>query len=942
MPSLMPERRAGVDRRTALGLMAAASALSTTACSPPAEQIIPYVDMPEGMVPGSPRWYATAVPMGGWLQPALVESHEGRPTKIEGNPDHPLTRGGTDAFMQAAVLSLYDPARAKTLTSRSEVSTWTALQALLLERGEAWARDGGVGLRLLSGRITSPTLASQLALLARRYPRMRHHVWEPLDTAAERAGTAQAFGRPLDTQLHLDKAKLVLSLDADIIGPGPCQAAHARAFSQGRRARAGTPGLLRLFTVEPSPTLTGIAADRHLPYARSGIVGIARAVAQRLGAPIRADAPEGADAFVTEAVRALEQHQGEALVVAGAAQPPEAHALAAWINQRLGAIGSTVTLHEPADDLAPEPASSLAGLARDLHAGRVDTLVILDANPVYDAPADLRMAQAIAAAPLSIHLGLYADETSAACTWQVPLRHGLESWGDGRAVDGTVSIIQPLIAPLFEGMTATEFVATLAGQPGPAAHDLVRTTWRARAGTQDFEAWWRRTLHDGLIAGTPTAPVANLSAARLPPPTLPQPAKGAFEVVFLPDHAVWDGRFAANAWLQEMPRPVSKLVWGNAAFVAPEDAEAASLEDGDLVRLEVGTRAIELPALRTSGQARGTIGLSLGYGRRQAGIGSGVGTDVYPLRSTDALWAVPGVALTRTGSRVELALTQRHHDMHERDIVRSYRLEDLAGLAKEAAEPALPSLYAEPEYGRHAWGMVIDQSVCIGCNACVVACQAENNVPVVGADEVRRGRSMHWLRIDSYEAGTSGELGTLFQPVPCMHCENAPCEPVCPVEASVHDHEGLNVQVYNRCVGTRFCQANCPYKVRRFNFFPYAEEQVAAEGDRPLIEAVHNPDVTVRGRGVMEKCTYCVQRISRARHRAEAEDRPLDGDEVVTACEAACPTQAIFFGDLTQPRSDVATLRHQPHHYALLEHLGTRPRTTYLARVRATPPDEPA
>ena len=612
-------------------------------------------------------------------------------------------------------------------------------------------------------------------------------------------------------------------------------------------------------------------------------------------------------------------------------QPAEVHALCHWINAQLKA---PVDLHRTRrSERRPDTASALRALAGRNQGQAGADLVILDANPVYDAPGELGLAEAIGSVPFTAHLGLYDDETAARCTFRLPRSHELESWSDLRAFDGTASIVQPLIRPLYDTRTAHEIMMMLGGSVPGSSHDLVRQTWQTQAGSSSFDDWWRQVLHDGVIAGTQSVPVAA-PRAKLPQVAPAGALPDGWSLVLKPDASVWDGCFANNAWLQECSEPLTKQVWGNALHVSKTDARELGLVDGDVVRVTLGERVLEAPVLVRAGQADRVIEATLGHGRGRAGaIGTGVGFDVYGLRKSDAPWVLEGASLVRTGRTQNLLLTQHYFELEGEAKELQPRF-SLAALASGKPvfprnDRALPTLYPPHDYDAYKWGMVIDTTACIGCNACVVACQAENNVPIVGPEEIAMGRDMHWLRVDTYMV--DGRPG--FSPIPCMHCEQAPCEPVCPVAASVHDSEGLNLQVYNRCVGTRFCESNCPYKVRRFNFFGYADGEEYASFGAESIKAVFNPDVTVRARGVMEKCTYCVQRISRARRVAEKEDRRIADGDVVTACQAACPTRAITFGDLNDSASQLNAVRGEPHLYELLGHLGTRPRTAYLAHI---------
>jgi len=920
----------GLARRDALKLFAAGVAASLSACGKSDDEIVPYVEMPERMVPGLPLRFATVLPLSGYGRGVLVTSSEGRPTKIEGNPRHPASLGATDVFAEAAVLSLYDPDRSRTVRRGAEVASWNSFEAALLAQLDREAARHGAGLRIVTGRITSPTLRRQLAALLKTYPEARWYRYEPLADDAARQGARLAFGRRVTALPRLGDADVVLTLDADPLGPGPEQLHHARSFAT--RRHAGGP-MLRLYALEPGWSLTGANADHRLPLSTSAVHSAALMVAARLGADVPADdLPAAARRFVSAAVADLQAHSGRALVLAGPAQPPEIHALCHWINARLRAPVDVIETIDPAED---DHAASVAAFAADLGAGKVETLVLIGVNPAYDLPPALGIGDALRRVPFSVHAGLYRDETAALCRWHVPLPHPLETWTDLRAFDGTAAIAQPLIRPLYDTRSAHDVVALLQRQLDASAHALVRATWRDAA-TGDFEGWWRRTLHDGLVDGSAYRPIDGIAPAL--PRVSPAPAAAGFTVSLHPDASVWDGSFANNPWLQECPKPLTTELWGNALHIGSADAALLHLESGDIVHVRSGAATLETPVLVRDGLASGAGTLALGYGRPAAGtIGTGIGANGYALRGSPADWTV---SVDVTGAkRKSGVLAVQHHfrlDGEAEDILKLVSVGDLSSLAPGALDkdPDPPTFFQTPPGDDpYAWAMVIDTALCIGCNACVIACQAENNVPVVGPGEIARGRDMHWLRIDTYDLGPPQRPQPGFQPVPCMHCEHAPCEPVCPVAASVHDGEGLNVQVYNRCVGTRFCQANCPYKVRRFNFFDYSTDQAYANLGDDTFRAQRNPDVSVRGRGVMEKCTYCVQRISRARRTAEKEDRPIRDGEVIPACAAACPTQAIVFGNRNDPQAKVSGRRHDPRHYALLGHLGTRPRTTYLARV---------
>lgn len=936
---LRPSLHPAVDRRAALKLFVSGTALALASCGRPAQQVVPYVEMPERLVPGVPLRFASALPLAGYGRGVVVTSIEGRPIKINGNARHPASVGATDVFGEAAILSLYDPDRSKAPYSASRIADWSAFQAALAPPLRHAAQSQGSGLALLTGRITSPTLVAQIGDLIKAMPRAKWYRYEPIDDDAIHAGAVQAFGRPLTAIPRFRDARVVLLLDADPIGVGPEQIRFGRDIAAARQPQ--TPGdSLRLYAAEPAWTLSGALADHRVAVAPQFVRNIALTIAQTLGAAVSAAAlPADVERFAKSAASDLEARRGAALLLAGPRQPPEVHALCHWIN---GELRAPIDYIAPIDSVATGHAESLRAVADDVHAGRIETLIIIGANPAYDAGGDFDFSDAIAAVPFTVHLGLYRDETALRCTWHLPLSHPLESWSDIRAFDGTASIIQPLIRPLYDSRTAHDLLALLGGATTSSPYDIVREYWSGRGRPQsavaDFETWWRQTLQDGVVADTAAAKVAAPSATV--PRAAPAEALADFTLTLSPDPSVFDGSMANNAWLQECPKPFTKQVWGNALHISQADASELALVDGDVVRLVRDQLAIEAPVLVRPGQAARTIATTLGYGRNNAGsIGSAIGFDVYRLRRADSPWMIEHVVISRTGRNENLLRTQHFFELEgeAKDLQPRLTLAELAKGKFDDRRPGAnpPTLYPPRHDDTYEWAMVIDTSACIGCNACVVACQAENNVPVVGPDQMAVGRDMHWLRIDDYVV--DGRPG--FSPVPCMHCEHAPCEPVCPVAASVHDSEGLNVQVYNRCIGTRFCQSNCPYKVRRFNFFGYADGEEYAGFAADIIKAVFNPDVTVRSRGVMEKCTYCVQRISRARRAAEKENRAIRDGEVVTACQAACPTRAIHFGDLSNKDAQVNALRAAPHAYALLGDLGTRPRTTYLARLHNPNPD---
>jgi len=1187
----------GITRRTVLGLMAAPLALGGLAgCRRPVEEIVPYVDAPEDVTPGVARYFATTLPLGAHAYGVVVESHEGRPTKIEGNPLHPSSRGAASAWMQASILDLYDPDRLKSPVRRAadgavagggeesaaaagdagpaaagaedsqeaapgeggaggegaetpegppaagveaagsagristaadeavaaaaaESARWDDFEAWWTEEAAELAAGGGRGLAVLASAHASPTLARLADELRGRFPGSRWVVWEPAGDETIYEGLRRATGRAQRPVYDLSRADVVLALDADLFLTESEAVANAHGFAAGRRpdgvfepaaAAAGTPeavrlaaagtaagtqdaaeapgrgaaaaasagpesapvgpadeevidrdagagppagptgadrgeaattghrerslygggaaghrersaygggaaghrersahggdggpgGMSRLYVAESVPSITGASADHRIRLTGREIAAFAAAVAAALGAggaePGAGGAGPGADggavapeaalpAGAREKARAvaadLRSAGGRALVAAGRRQPPEVHALVHRMNSALGAYGSTVTLHPlPPGAAGAWDGADLAALARAAEGGELRTLVVLGGDPAATGPADVDVRRLLARVPSVVYLGRDESETAQRSTWALPESHPLESWGDARAADGTLSVVQPLIAPLYASRSAIELVGLLVADEHRPGYELVRQTWGPIVG--DLGAAWRRVLHDGVYAGS--APVAaagagsraaggagaeaaagpadtagpgerTAAAAAEPaqpsaPPATPDespaaaepPPPGDLELAFLVSPTLHDGRFANNPWLQELPDPLTKLCWGNAALVSPATARRLGLEDGDLVTLSAGGRSVELPAAAQPGQADGTVAVALGHGRRRGlrVAAAGAGVDAYPLRPRAARGYLAGASLAKAGGRADLARTQEHWSLEGRDMVRRASLDayrrDPEVFHGHAHGPGTVHLWQRPGFeGGHQWGMAIDLAACTGCNACVVACQSENNVPVVGAEQVRRNREMHWLRVDRYYGGVEDEPDFAHQPVPCMHCENAPCEQVCPVAATVHDAEGLNAMVYNRCIGTRYCSNNCPYKVRRFNYFNFTK-------DTPeLVAMAMNPDVTVRSRGVMEKCTYCVQRINEGKARARlAGRRPADG-EIRTACQQTCPTSAIVFGDLADPGSAVSRAKGSGRDYVLLAELQNFPRTSYLAQVTNPNPDWP-
>jgi MoCo/4Fe-4S cofactor protein with predicted Tat translocation signal len=939
-PSLAAGIADAIPRREVLRLLGASLALAgLTACSrAPENKIVPYVRTPEDFVPGRPLYYATAMPLSGYGTGLLVESHLGRPTRVDGNPLHPASLGASSAIAQASVLGLYDPDRSQTVVQNGRLTSWVSFLAMINAEREAQQARKGAGMRVLTGAVTSPTLASQLQALFAEFPHAKWVVHEPAVGDGASGGARQAFGTEVSTLYSLDKADVIVCLDSDLLTSGPAHLRYAREWAARRSPSAGGASMNRLYAVESSPSNTGAAADHRLCVRPAEIEAVARSLAAGIGVSQGGGPGREAERWVRAAVRDLKEHRGRSLVVAGEAQPAAVHALAHAMNDALGNVGSTVRYIEPVG-ATPAVSYPLADLAEEMRSGAVDFLVIADCNPAHTAPADVPFVRGLSKVRTKIQLGLYQDETGRLCNWHLPEAHYLESWGDVRAFDGTVSVIQPLIAPLYEGKTAGELVSILAGKPGVTAHQLVRDYWKGKAPAGDFEAFWQTTLHDGVMRDSGSPAKSVTLSADWNKASRASSAGTALEIVFRPDPSLYDGRFANNGWLQEVPKPMTKLTWANAALISPATAERLGLQSRDVVEISLQGRTLEVPVWITPGHARECLTLNLGHGRRYAGkVGSNSGFNAYALRTVAALWEAGGAEVRKTGRQAALACTQDHHGLEGRNIYRSGTLaefhEDPHFVRELGEEPRRDlTLYPEHPYNGHAWGMSINLSACIGCNACVVACQAENNSPVVGPEQVSAGREMHWIRIDRYFQGHLDDPKIHFQPVMCQHCENAPCELVCPVNATNHSSEGLNQMVYNRCVGTRYCSNNCPYKVRRFNFLQYSDYET------PGLVALRNPDVTVRGRGVMEKCTYCVQRINAAKITAEKEGREVKDGEIVTACQSACPTRAITFGDVNDKSSRVAENKQSPLNYGMLAELNVRPRTSYLAKLTNPNPE---
>jgi molybdopterin-containing oxidoreductase family iron-sulfur binding subunit len=983
---LDPEPADSPARRRFLQIMGASVALG--ACRWKEDKLLPFSDRPEGHIPGETRRYATAMELGGVATGLLVTSYDGRPIKVDGNPAHPSSRGAASVYHQGSLLNLYDPDRARAVSRRDQgkrvKSSWAEFEEFARKHFQGLRGQGGQGLRILSDRSSSPSLEDLRRRLLVAYPRSG---WTEFSAALgdnEHGGSMLAFGAPYRTLLSLENAKVIVALDADLVSPAnPAGIANARAIAAQRTPDNGT--MNRIYSIESALSLTGAIADHRLPL-RSGLIkAVAAALDAELGGKLvpadelgaaqpKPQAPLLNDAkvkkFLDVVVKDLLANAGASIVVAGVNQPPEVHAIVHRINHALGNVGRTLTYAIDARG-ARGQLDMLKGLVDEMNAGSVDTLLILDANPVYTAPADLAFSQALSKVKNIIALSEYVDETAQLATWHLPLAHYLESWGDGRAHDGTVTLQQPLIEPLYGGRSKLEVVALISADPKTRGLDIVERTHAARLGGDPA---WRKSVHDGVIPGTSYVPslprLKPIAPVQLEPEELQAKSQnGQLEVSFAPDLKLYDGRFANNAWLQELPESITKQSWGNAALIHPKTAAELGITETSLVKLSVAGRELMLPAVFVPGQALGSIRVALGHGRSTAGQVGGwaerkipeVGANAYVLRSVDAFHFASGLSVSVVGNKQKVASTQDLYAIDtigrqgaEQRLPQIVREQTLTEFQKDPTHskhlvhhPPLLNLWRDPvSYEGHKWGMAIDLNRCIGCTACVAACQAENNIPVVGKDNVERGREMLWLRVDRYYSGNPESPKVNFQPMPCQHCENAPCEQVCPVGATLHTSEGLNDMVYNRCIGTRYCSNNCPYKVRRFNYFNYHLDKVettpfqnVTDPDKKLKHMVFNPEVTVRARGVMEKCTFCVQRIQNVKIKAKNAKRPIKDGEIKTACQDTCPTDAIVFGDLNDKSSVVAKLHALPRSYKVLEELNNRPRVAYLARVRNPHPE---
>jgi MoCo/4Fe-4S cofactor protein with predicted Tat translocation signal len=967
-PSQASEWIDPVSRRNFLKVMGASMALAGLAgCTKqPDEAIMPYVTAPEDLILGKPVYFASAFPFASGAVPVLVKSDSYRPIKVDGNPEHPVVKGGSDPFTQATLLDLYDPDRSQHILYRGETRTWPSFLAAFRSMLADKKPRGGQGLYFLSATVTSPTLAAQWAQGQKNYPQAKFVQYEPVNRDSHYTAAKQVFGSFVDAQYRLDQADVIVSLDADFLGGATSPGFHklARDYAQKRKLD-GTDQMNRLYVVESVVTTTGFKAEHRLAVKPSEVAGLAAALAIEVGAGGASGLiwTDHQMKYLQGLAADLKASAGKSVVIPGEYAAPAVHAAAYAINQALGNVGKTVVYTDPVNPMPSIQGDDLKALVADMNAGKVDWLVILNSNPVYATPADLDFESALNKVGTVVHLGSHLDETGELAQWHINNAHYLEMWSDARAYDGTVSIVQPMIDPMYGGHNAHEILQSLLDEPDVSAYDAVRGTWKAQLSKGDFEFNWRKALHDGWIDGTAYTPKTVTPKAEPPVNGTPERRVTALsmtpgnqvELAFRPDANVYDGRYANVGWMQEIPRPVTNLSWDNAALMSFATMEKNGLAENDAVEIAVGGKKIIAGALAVPGQADGVVVVTLGQGRRFGRVGGGVGYNAYLIQQSGAPWAQAGASLRKTGDIYDICVTKSHHidqrsvkaggdgsgthsiegnESLDRGIIRYATLTEFKanpefaheGEGHDTPEPD-NSMFPAYRYDKNAWGMSIDLNSCIGCNACVTACYAENNIPVVGRQQVKIGRLMQWIRIDTYFEGDLAAPRAHFQPMTCHHCENAPCEQVCPVGATVHSPEGLNLMVYNRCVGTRYCSNNCPYKVRRFNFLLYSDYE------QESLKLMRNPDVSVRSRGVMEKCSYCNQRIQEVKIAADKENREIRDGEIRTACQQSCPTDAIIFGNINDKASRVAKIKTNERTYGVLADINTRPRTTYVAGV---------
>jgi len=959
-----------IDRRSMLKLMGAGLALAgltSAGCrSLPAEKIVPYVKAPEGSVPGQRLTYATTMTRFGHGFGVLVDQYEGRPIKVEGNPMHPSSLGATDIYAQASLLTMYDPDRGINVVNDDEIATWDAFWKVALANLKALKEAGGA-LRILTESMSSPAAIGLINQVVEAFPGAKWIQYDGVGAENARMGAEMAFGKPYSIHYDFTKADVVVSLDCDFLSDGPGSVRYMRDFVGKRKVSKAGDSMNRLYAFETMPSLVGAMADHRMPLKPTDLQAAAFSLASQVGVSVTGS---GGGNLIAAAAKDLQAHRGRSLVVAGDHMPAAVHALAHLMNAALGNLGETVLATEPIIGGAADQSNSLRELVEEMNSGQVQALWILGGNPAYDAPADVNFRDAMTRVPFKVRHGLYRDETAMQSTWYLPDSHFLVAWSDAVAHDGTVSLGQPIAEPLHESRSVLEVLAGMLNRPWSGREALENHYWGVAP--EGFKATWANALHDGVLAGH-NIPAATLTANTAIAGSLsPASAGSGLELNILHDPTLFDGRWSNNGWLQELPKPMTKTVWDNFAIVSVKTAEKLGIrmEEGiaDMASLTANGITLKVPVWVLPGHADDAVTVHLGFGRQASGtVGNGVGFDAFKFRKLSTRDSVIKADLVKAGDTYMVAQTQQHFSMddglHVRDILRSGTLAELASnpnfAPKDHPVHEDITLYDPKEFLQEGdqWGMTVDLNLCTGCNACVIACQAENNIPVVGKQEVRRGREMHWIRIDRYHGPRDGKPtmdnpSHHFMPMMCQHCETAPCEPVCPVAATVHSKDGLNQMVYNRCVGTRYCSNNCPYKVRRFNYYNYTDNMAQfserkqldamAMGNastqkpqgRQMLKMINNPDVTVRGRGVMEKCTYCVQRISAARIKAKIEGRPINDGEIVTACQQACPANVIIFGNVRDPKSKVyAAKQSDPRNYGVLTDLNTKPRTTYLGKV---------
>ncbi len=962
------------NRRNFLKIMAASLALAgLKACSWPTEKIVPYARRPEGHIPGETQQFATSQQLGGVATGLLVTSYDARPIKVEGNPSHPYSLGAASNLAQASVLELYDPDRSQYPVLRQDRKeqnrTWKEFTAFSKEHFSKLKENKGKGITFLSETTSSPSLLEMKKQTLKNFPQATWLEYEPISYDNEREGIKAVTDKPLRPIYHFDQADVIVSLDADPLWEHPAGIRSSREFVKKKNPREGKSN--RLYAIESRYSITGTMADHRLPIPSSEIPRFTLGLAAEIIHHHLKDAnipenfkkslerflePDDHRKMIKAMAKDLASNLGKSLLIAGPQQPEIVHTIVFLLNHFLSNQNKTITYINSPDRNRPHHFDAIQTLANQIDQSEIDTLVILGGNPVYNAPADLDIENKIKDISTTIHLSLYNNETSNSCLWHLPQAHFLESWGDYYAYDGTLTSQQPLIRPLYEGKTFIELLAILNNDSSQEGHEIVQRTFKQHFGKETFDQSWSKLLHDGCMKGSEFKPASyqldyhSLDRSIYQISDKPHHYTSEnLEITFFQDAKVYDGRFANNGWLQELPDFHTKIAWDNAALLSPKTAEELELSNGDRIKITRGGYQCEIAVYIMPGQAPYSIGLPLGYGRRAAGrVGDGVGFNTYKLRTTDSMGFSTGAKVENLSQRpYTLAMTQDHHaiditGLQERarridEIIKEATVEEYLEhpeFAKHSdGHHEVHPLWKEHEYSDNKWGMAIDLNSCIGCNSCVIACQAENNIPVVGKEQVHNGREMHWIRVDRYFKGDPETPEVAHQPMTCVHCENAPCEQVCPVSATVHSDDGLNLMVYNRCVGTRYCSNNCPYKVRRFNFFNYNK------GLQDTVKMAFNPDVTVRSRGVMEKCTFCVQRIQKAKIDSKNERRPIEDGEVVPACAQTCPTQAITFGDLNNQDSQVRKKHDADRSYYTLEGLHLKPRTAFLARLKNPNPE---